>query len=142
MTVAAIVDQELEQRLHSINIRAINDGATVAGCAQESRTHQDRQMRRKAIVRCTDRFGDHACRDANRLVLDQKPKDSKARRLRQRRERGNGVGFGELIAGRHGTGVACDGKHGFAHLLHAFERLGIVGLLSGLKGDRLEHFYY
>jgi hypothetical protein len=49
MTVATIVDQERDHGSHALDVRPVDDGATVAGTAQQSRPHQYGQVGRPSV---------------------------------------------------------------------------------------------
>jgi hypothetical protein len=92
VAITALADQKPYQRPHSLNVRAVDDGASLAGAAEQACPDQDGQMGGKRIVRRANGVGDHAGGDADRLVLDEQPKDRQARRLSERSKSGNRMG--------------------------------------------------
>ena len=115
MAVAAIVDQESDDGADALDIRPVDDGAALPRRAQQAGAHQDGQMRRKRIVRRTDRIGDHPGGDADRFMPHQQTKDGKARRLRQRGQSRDRMLLGERTPGRGHVGMARNREHGFPH---------------------------
>ncbi len=115
MSIAALADQKPYQRPHSLNVRAVDDGASLAGAAEQACPDQDGQMGGKRIVRRTDGIGDHAGSDTDRLVIDKQSEDSQARGLSKCGKSRNRVGLRQLSLHRLGAGVAGNGQHRFPH---------------------------
>ena len=69
--VATVVHQEREQRAHSFNICAVDDGSALARPAHESGARQDTEMRRQCVLGAADLLGDRPSRQAARLASGQ-----------------------------------------------------------------------
>ena len=86
MPVTAVRHQKPDQRAHSANVRAVNDGAALARSTDETGARQNGEMGGQGILLRADRFGDRARGETARLVTHEKPKDFEPRRLSERGE--------------------------------------------------------
>jgi hypothetical protein len=141
MAVAAIIYEKLDERLHSFDVRPVNNSSSVARCTEQAGPHQNCKVRRKRVVRCPDCFSDDTRCNSKRFMLDQKLKDREPRRLRQCRESGNGVNFRKLATWGNGAGMARDRQHILSHLrkLSCDQNFPIF---SGWSDDSPEQFDY
>src|SRR5258708_2714395 len=115
MPIAAIGDQERDQRPHALDIGAVDDRSPVARAPDQAGAGEDAEMARERVLRTADGVRERASREADRLLPDPPPEDLERRGLTGRGRGGQRVRGRNPVAARHRLDPANRRQRAFPH---------------------------